>query len=260
MMGKVFMISCMKGGCAKTVTTFNLAYSLARLGKKVCAVDLDGQANLTTCFGVEDTAGVPISIGHLMMAVMDEEVLPEPDEYIMSRNGVDFIPASILLSAVEAKLRMEMGTERILAEILDRFKDAYEYVLIDTPPALGALNINALAASDGVVITVNPQLLAMMGLQDFLKTVKKVKHRINPNLDVEGILLTMCEQRTNLCKVITEQVNETFEGKIRVFESRIPSTVKVGESVYYSKPLLEYAPGSKVCMAYMEFGKELVGV
>ena len=122
--------------------------------------------------------------------------------------------------------------------------------IIDTAPTLGALNINALAAADEVIITVNPQLLAMMGLQDFLKTVKKIRARVNDRFSVAGILLTMCDARTNLCKVITEQVRDTFEGQIRIFESRIPNTVKVGESVYYSEPLIEYAPESNATKAY----------
>lgn len=257
-MGKVILVGATKGGVGKSASSYNLAYSLASLGKKVLAVDFDSQANLTTCFGVEDTAAVPITIGHLMMAQMEDEKLPDPSEYIMNRNGVDFIPSSMVLSAVDAKLRLEMGAERMLANIIEPLRDSYDYVIIDTCPALGALTINALAAADGVVITVNPQLLAMMGLQDFLKTIKKIKSRINPKLEVEGILLTMCEARTNLCKVISEQVAETFEGQIKIFNSKIPSTVKVGESIYYSEPLLEYAPETKACKAYLDFGKELI--
>ena len=222
------------------------------------AVDFDSQANLSTCFGVEDTAAVPVTIGHLMMARMEDEELPVPKNYIMSRNSVDFIPSSMVLSAVDAKLRLEMGAERILSSILDPFRNSYEYVLIDTCPALGALTINALAAADGVVITVNPQLLAMMGLQDFLKTIKKIRSRINPKLDIDGILLTMCDTRTNLFRVIEEQLIEAFGGQIRIYNSRIPNTVKVGERIYYGEPLLEYAPQSKACKAYLEFGKELI--
>lgn len=229
------------------------------MGKKVLAVDFDSQANLTTCFGIEDPAIVPVTIGHLMMAQIDDEEMPAASEYIMSRNGLDFIPSSMVLSAVDAKLRLEMGAERMLANILEPLKSRYDYIIVDTCPALGALTINALAEADGVVITVNPQLLAMIGLQEFLKTIKKIKSRINPKLEVEGILLTMCEARTNLCKVISEQVTETFGGKIRVFESKIPNTVKVGESVYYCEPLLEYAPQTKACKAYLDFGKELIG-
>ncbi|MCR4837552.1 MAG: ParA family protein [Eubacterium sp.] len=258
-MGRVIVVGATKGGVGKSVSSYNLSYSLASMGKKVLAVDFDSQANLSTCFGIEATSTVPITIGHLILALIDDEELPDASEYIMSRNGVDFIPSSMVLSAADAKLRLELGAERMLEKILEPLKSRYDYIIVDTCPALGALTINALTAADGVVITVNPQLLAMVGLQEFLKTIKKIKSRINPQLEVEGILLTMCEPRTNLCKVISEQIAETFDGQIRVFESKIPNTVKVGESVYYSEPLLEYAPQTKACRAYMDFGRELIG-
>ena len=254
-MGKIYMIGAMKGGVGKSVSVFNLAYSLQKRGKRVLAVDFDPQANLTTCFGAED---VDVAIGDLMMAAIEDEELPEREEYIWERNGVDFIPSSIQLSAVEAKLRLEMGTEKMLAMILEPLKGDYDYILIDTSPSLGALNINAMAAADEVIVTVNPQLLAMMGLQDFLKSVKKIKSRLNEKLNVAGILLTMCDARTILCKTITEQVAETFQGQIRIFESKIPNTVKVGESVYYSEPLIEYAPDSNACRAYNKLAGEVI--
>lgn len=249
-MGKIYMTACMKGGCAKTVTTYNLAYSLKELGKKVLCVDFDSQANLSTCFGVENPVAVPVTIGHLMMAQIDDDELPGFKEYIQSRNGVDFISSSMMLSAVDAKLRLEMGAEKMLSEILEPLRDRYDVIIIDTAPILGALNITALAAADEVIITVNPQY--------FLKTVKKIRSRVNDRLSVAGILLTMCDARTNLCKVITEQVRDTFEGQIRIFESRIPNTVKVGESVYYSEPLIEYAPESNATKAYKNLAKELI--
>ena len=254
-MGKIYMIGAMKGGVGKSVSVFNLAYSLQKRGKRVLAVDFDPQANLTTCFGAED---VDVAIGDLMMAVIEDEELPEREAYIWERNGVDFIPSSIQLSAVEAKLRLEMGTEKMLAMILEPLKGDYDYILVNTSPSLGALNINAMAAADEVIVTVNPQLLAMMGLQDFLKSVKKIKSRLNEKLNVAGILLTMCDARTILCKTITEQVAETFQGQIRIFESKIPNTVKVGESVYYSEPLIEYAPDSNACRAYNKLAGEVI--
>ena len=254
-MGKVYMIGGMKGGTGKSLSTFNLAYSLQKMGKRVLTVDLDPQANLTTCFGVEDA---DVTIADLMMSVIEDEVLPERGEYIWERNGVDLIPGSMGLSAVEAKLRLEMGTEKMLARVLEPLKEDYDMILVDTAPTLGALNINALSAADAVIVTVNPQLLAMKGLQDFLKTVRKIKSRVNEKLEVSGILLTMCDMRTNLCRTIMEQVEETFQGQIRVFNSKIPSTVKVGESVYYSEPLLEYAPNSAACKAYEKLAEEVV--
>ena len=128
-MGKIILVGATKGGVGKSVSSYNLAYSLARMGKRVLAVDFDSQANLTTCFGVEDPAAVPVTIGHLMMAQIDDEEMPDASEYIMSRNGVDFIPSSMVLSAVDAKLRLEMGAERMLANILEPLKDSYDYLI-----------------------------------------------------------------------------------------------------------------------------------
>lgn len=257
-MGKIYMIGSQKGGTAKTTTTLNLAYCLQMMGKKVLAVDFDSQANLTTCFGIEDTRELENTIGHLMMAEMEEAKLPAPKRYIREKNGVDFIPASIYLSVVDAKLRLEMGAEKILSGILEPLREQYDYILIDTCPSLGTLTINALAAADEVIITVNPQLLAMMGMQDFIRTVMKIKRRINPDLGIAGILLTMCESRTKLCKVLTEQVTENFQEQLRIFETRIPNTVKVGESIYYSMPIEQYSPKAKAGIAYRRFAKELI--
>lgn len=115
-----------------------------------------------------------------------------------------------------------------------------------------------MAAADDVIITVNPQLLAMMGMQDFLKTVMKIRRRINPKLGIAGILLTMCDSRTKLCKLLTEQMADTFQEQIRVFDTRIPNTVKIGESIYYSMPIGKYSLKSSASIAYWEFAKELV--
>ena len=132
-MGKIYMTACMKGGCAKTVTTYNLAYSLKELGKKVLCVDFDSQANLSTCFGVENPVAVPVTIGHLMMAQIDDDELPGFKEYIQSRNGVDFISSSMMLSAVDAKLRLEMGAEKMLSEILEPLRDRFVRSIFGRP-------------------------------------------------------------------------------------------------------------------------------
>ena len=257
-MARIIMCGSSKGGVGKTASSWNLAYSLAEMGKRVLAVDFDSQANLTTCFGVEDPASVPVTIGYLMMNRLEDEEMPDLSEFIQSRNGVDFIPSSMMLSAVDSKLRMEMGSEKMLTGILEPLRGLYDYIIVDTCPSLGTLTINALTAADEVIIAVNPQLLAMMGLQDFLRTVMKIKRRINPKLDIAGILLTMCEKRTTLCKVLTEEVTENFGEQIRVFETQIPSTVKVGESIYYGKPLEQYSPKASASMAYIKLAKELI--
>ena len=131
-MGKIYMIGAMKGGVGKSVSVFNLAYSLQKRGKRVLAVDFDPQANLTTCYGVEDTNELEHTIGHLMMAQIEEDAPESLEAFIQSKDGVDFIPSSIYLSVVDAKLRTEMGAERMLAEVLEPIKDRYDYVLIDT--------------------------------------------------------------------------------------------------------------------------------
>lgn len=257
-MGKVYMIGSQKGGVGKTTTTLNLAYSLHKLGKKVLSVDFDSQANLTTCLGIENTETLDNTIGHLMMANIEDVRIPSMKRYIKTKDGVDFISSSIYLSVIDAKLRLEMGSEKMLSGILEPLREKYDYILIDTCPSLGTLTINALAAADEVIITVNPQLLAMMGMQDFIGTVMKIKRRINPQLEIAGILMTMCDSRTKLCKVLTEQMTENFQKQIRIFDTRIPNTVKVGESIYYSMPIEQYSPRANAGIAYRKFAKELI--
>ncbi len=165
MSGKIVMIGSMKGGVSKTVTTFNLAYSLSKLGKKVLTVDFDSQANLSTCLGVENVTAVPVTIGNLMLAQIEEEELPERSEYIQTRNGVDYISSSMVLSAVDAKLRLEMGSEKMLSDILETLRDSYDYILIDTSPSLGALTINAMSAGISVGSQKLPGLFARVAMK-----------------------------------------------------------------------------------------------
>lgn len=261
-MGKIITIANQKGGCAKTTTTLNLAYSLSKLGKKVLSVDFDSQANLTTCYGISNPNDIEITIADLMNMEIEDEVLPNPSKYVMHRiydHTVDFIPSSIALSVVDMKLQQSaIFAEKTLSSILEPLKEQYDYILIDTCPSLGNLTINALTAADEVIITVNPQLLAMMGLQDLLRTIHKIKKKINSKLNISGILLTMCDNRTNLCKTIISQVKEACQDNIHIFESQIPVTTKVGEAIYYGMSIEEYASNSTAGIAYMEFAKELV--
>ncbi|ERJ81646.1 putative sporulation initiation inhibitor protein Soj [Peptostreptococcaceae bacterium oral taxon 113 str. W5053] len=215
----VITIANRKGGVGKTTTTLNLAYSLKELGKKVLVIDLDPQANLTRCFDVENTENIK-TIGHLLITEMEEEESYLVEDYTKSYDEIDIIPSSVYLSAVETQMRIETGSERILSEIVNQAKEHYDYILIDTSPSLNILTINALCASDSVLIVADTQLFAIVGIGELLKTIQKIKKRVNPKLKVQGILLTMCENRTNLSKTLTEQVEEMFQKKSRSFKPK----------------------------------------
>ena len=254
-MAEVITIANRKGGVGKTTTTLNLAYSLKELGKKVLVIDLDPQANLTRCFDVGNTENIK-NIGHLLMTEMEEESYLVED-YTKSYDEIDIIPSSIYLSAVETQMRVETGSERILFEIVNQIKEYYDYVLIDTSPSLNILTINALCASDSVLITADTQLFAIVGISELLKTIQKIKKRVNESLTIKGILLTMCDNRTNLSKLLTQQVEEMYQGKIEVFQTKIPKTVKVGEAIYSGQSIKKYAKGSSVDIAYDNLAKEI---
>ena len=256
-MAEIITIANRKGGVGKTTTTLNLAYSLKELGKKVFVIDLDPQANLTRCFGIENANELTETIGHLLMAELEEEENYSAKEYILSYDGIDFIPSSIYLSVTETQMKSETGSERILSSILEPMREQYDYILIDTSPSLNILTINALCASDSVLITADTQLFAIVGISELLKTIQKIKKRVNASLKVKGILLTMCDNRTNLSKTLTEQVEEMYQKKIKVFQTKIPKTVKVGEAIYSGQSIKNYAKGSSVDIAYDNLAKEI---
>lgn len=254
-MAEIITIANRKGGVGKTTTNLNLAYSLKELGKKVLVIDLDPQANLTRCFGLENADNIK-TIGHLLMAELEEEryLLKE---YITAYDDINIIPSSIYLSVAEAQMRVETGSERILSDIIEPLQEQYDYILVDTSPSLNILTINALCTADSVLIVADAQIFAVVGISELLKTIQKIKKRVNPKLEVKGILLTMCENRTNLSKMLTEQVEEMYQKKIKVFQTKIPKTVKVGEAIYSGQSIKKYAKGSSVDIAYDNLAKEI---
>ena len=195
-------------------------------------------------------------MGNLLMAELEEESY-SVEEYIISYDEIDIIPSSIYLSAVETQMRAETGSEQILSEIVNQVKEHYDYILIDTSPSLNILTINALCASDSVLITADTQLFAIVGISELLKTIQKIKKRVNSGLKVKGILLTMCDNRTNLSKLLTQQVEEMYQGKVEVLQTKIPKTVKVGESIYSGQSIKKYAKGNSVDIAYDNLAKEI---
>lgn len=256
--GKIVVVANQKGGVAKTTTVRNLSHSLAELGKRVLAVDFDPQFNLTTCFGIVNPNELEHTTATLMTSMLNDDEIPMKKEYIYSIGKIDLIPSSIQLSVVDANLRLEMGSERLLSNLLEPLRDDYDYIIVDTNPSLGTLTISALTAADEVIIPVDTELVAVMGLQELIKIILKIKRRLNPRIQFGGILLTMCDKRTNLYKEISEQVETAYRSGMRIFDSQIPATVKVGEANRRGLSVLEYDRNSTAAQAYMDLAREVL--
>jgi len=254
---KIIAVANQKGGTGKTTTACNLGYALAEQGHRVLLVDFDPQANLSMSFGVEHPDELELTIHSILTLLMDDEPLPDKSEYIMTGAKLDLIPSNINLAVTEINLRDEMGGEHTLSELLQPLRADYDYVIIDTNPYLGMLTINALAACDEVIIPVSPQLWSATGLTDLLQTIFKVRRKINPRIVIAGVLLTICDERTNLFRDAKDMLVDFCKDKIRIFVSRIPSTVRVGEANYSGLSVLEYDSNSKATTAYKNFSVEI---
>lgn len=235
-----------------------MATVLNKKGYKILVIDSDNQYNLTDCFGVENPERLEMTLYDLMEKVIMEEDLPSKEEYIITKEGIDIIPASIKLSEIEIKLVSAMSREYILKTIIDEIKDDYDYILIDSMPSLGLMTLNVLSACDSVLIPATAEYLSAKGLELLLKTIFKIKKRINKKIEFEGILLTMFESRTNLSKDILNMIKDSYGEYIKVFDTVIPRTVKVGEANAKSKSIIEYMPNNKAAIAYNDFTDELL--
>ena len=200
-MTKVIALANQKGGVGKTTTTVNLGIGLARHGKKVLLIDADAQGNLTDSLGWNEPDKLPVSLATVMSKVITEEPI-EPNEGILHHaEGVDLMPANIELSAMEVSLVNTMSRESVLRNYLNEVKDKYDYVLIDCMPSLGMITVNALAAADSVIIPVQAHYLPAKGMSQLLQTIGRVKKNINPNLKIDGALITMVDSRTK-CRIL----------------------------------------------------------
>lgn len=257
-MGRIMMVGSQKGGVTKTVVCQHLSYVLADKGFRVLTVDLDPQMNLTLSLANEDTAAPPHSINDLFNHLLEDKPLPSPVEYIAHTGGVDFIFGSKELYHQEIALRMEMGAERFLAEILSPLRTFYDYIIIDTNRANSPLLVNALTAADGVLIPVCPTFYSTEGLSDLVATVLRNRRRLNPALAFEGILFSNCDLRTRLYRETRAEVETAFGNEIPIFQTAIPHTVQVEEAVRRGMTVMEYAPDAKVSAAFRALGEEVI--
>ena len=257
-MCKVIAVSNQKGGVGKTVSCVNLGIGLAQEGKKVLLIDGDPQGSLTISLGYEEPDEMEYSLATLMMNIVNDEKMNIEKTILHHKEGVDLIPANIELSAIEVSLVNAMSRELILRSMVEKLRDFYDFIIIDCMPSLGMMTINALACADSVLIPVQAAYLPVKGLEQLIKTIGKVKRQINPKLEIEGILLTMVDNRTNYAKDISALVVENYGSKVRIFENSIPMSVRAAEIFAEGVSIYEHDPNGKVASAYQSLTEEVL--
>nr|WP_246880058.1 AAA family ATPase [Bacillus suaedae] len=249
--GRIISVANQKGGVGKTTTAVNLSACLAHIGKKVLLVDIDPQGNATSGVGIEKG-----DVDECVYDVLVEDVEPRQVIKKSALEGLDVLPSTIQLSGAEIELVPTISREVRLKRALATVSDDYDFIFIDCPPSLGLLTINALTASDSVLIPVQCEYYALEGLSQLLNTVRLVQKHLNTNLAIEGVLLTMLDARTNLGIQVIEEVKKYFREK--VFDTIIPRNVRLGEAPSHGKPIITYDPKSRGAEVYVDLAKEVV--
>lgn len=247
-----------KGRTGKTTTCENLGVGLAMEGKKVLLVDTDPQASLTICLGHPVPDQLSPTLSDMMGKILSEQPIAPGEGILHHPEGVDLMPANIELSGLEVSLVNAMSRETILKQYLDTVKQNYDFILLDCMPSLGMLTVNALAAADNVLIPVQAAYLPAKGLEQLLQTINKVRRQINPKLRIEGILLTMVDSRTNYSKDISNLIRENYGGKLKVYKTDIPRSVRAEEISAEGTSIFKHDPKGKVADAYRVLTKEVL--
>jgi ATPases involved in chromosome partitioning len=251
-LGKAIAIFNQKGGVGKTTTNINLAACLALKGKKILILDIDPQGNTTSGIGISKKG-----LDKTTYEVLINDKLEPKDAILQTRiKNLDIIPASVQLAGAEIELVQLEGREKRLKKALDKIKSKYDYIFIDCPPSLGLLTINSLTAVDSVLIPIQCEFYALEGVSQLMSTIELVKKNLNRSLEIQGVILSMFDGRTNLSIQVVEEVKKYFKEK--VYTTVIPRNVRLAEAPSYGMPITEYDPKSKGAEAYFEFAEEFL--
>jgi len=248
----IFSFANQKGGVGKTTTTLSLSSAIAQKGKKVLVIDLDPQSNLTSGLGLQRGENYKSTYDVLIQDLEIAEVYVPSD----ISDNLFIVPSKIDLAASEIELVSKMSREKVLKEKLDKIKNEFDFIFIDCPPSLGLLTINALVASDRVIIPIQCEYFALEGVSQLVNTINLVKRSLNSDLDIGGVVMTMYDGRTKLSNEVVKEVKEFFSKKI--FETIIPRNIKLSESPSFGKPIDKYDPSSLGAKAYDKLAEEMI--
>ena len=258
--GKLVLVTAINptpAGEGKTTTTVNLGVGLINQGYKVLLIDADPQGDLTTSLGWYNNDDMQHTLASLIGSVIQDKEYDISEAILHHAEGMDVIPSNIELADMETQLVTTMNREATVKRIIDGIKDEYDYILIDCMPSLGMITVNALTASDTVIIPVQAQFLPAKGMTSLLTTINKVNKHLNPNLEIEGVLITLADRRTNLSKQTANMIRCNFGEHIKVFDVEIPVAVKAAETSAHGASILKYDAKGTVAQAYSELAKEV---
>ncbi len=257
---KIIAISNQKGGVGKTTTCVNLGIGLARAGEKVLLVEADAQGSLAVSLGISEPDKLDVTLVNILEKVINDEETWPGEGIIRHEEGIDFIPANIELAGLETALVNIMSRETVMRQFLQEMRRQYDYILIDCMPSLGMITINALVAADYVLVPVEAAYLPIKGLQQLIKTIGNIHRKLNPSLEILGILLTKVDRRTNFARETSAKIREVYGERVHIFENCIPLSVRAAETAAEGKSIYLHDPKGAVAEGYLSLTEEVLAL